>query len=220
MFIDFHTHSLRNKGINDILEIVSLHGNEEKEKSYYTVGHHPWFAKASLTEKEITSLKDRYQKDKYCLAIGEFGLDKLKGPDLNVQIHIVKQQLELAQALQAPVIIHCVRQYDVLTKLKSQYDIPAWIIHGYYRHKALALQLIDKGFYLSCCCHEKAPRSFLEACMDMPVEKMFLETDSYPEVDIKNVYGFTASLKKMDVESLQKQILDNIKTIFTKWDIG
>lgn len=220
MFIDFHTHSLRNKSESDVLEILSIHAGEEKEKTYYTIGHHPWMTNAKLSDEELTVLKNRFLNDKFCLAIGEFGLDKLRGPSLEVQEDIVRQQLELAQNIQAPVIIHCVRQYDVLLKLKQEYEIPAWIIHGYYRNKVLAQQLIRQDFYLSFCCHQNAPQNFITACVEMPLDKMFLETDSYADVDIKKVYEYTASLKKIEIEELQDQILNNIKKVFYKWDIG
>lgn len=220
MFIDFHTHSLRNKGEDDVTEILSTHVGEEKEKNYYTIGYHPWMVNEKLSIEDLNVLKNQFLTDKLCLAIGEFGLDKLRGPSLDMQENIVRQQLELAQTIQAPVIIHCVRQYDVLLKLKQQFDIPAWIIHGYYRNKVLAQQLIRQGFYLSFCCHENAPQNFLAACVEMPLDKMFLETDSYADVDIKKVYEYTASIKKIEIQELQNQILNNIKKVFYKWDIG
>ena len=220
MLIDFHTHKIRNKNQIGIEEIISIHPTKDTEKIFYTIGYHPWWTKEALSIDELNILKDSYLHDPKCMAIGEFGLDKLQGPPLENQLKIVEQQLILAQQLQAPVIIHCVRQYDYLTKLKQQYDIPAWIIHGYYRNKVLAQQLIRQGFYLSFCCHQNAPQNFLAACVEMPLDKMFLETDSYADVDIKSVYEYTASIKKIEIHELQDQILNNIKKVFYKWDIG
>lgn len=38
-FIDFHTHSRQNG--DDVLEVVSLHGAQDKDVKYYTIGYHP-----------------------------------------------------------------------------------------------------------------------------------------------------------------------------------
>jgi TatD DNase family protein len=220
MYIDFHTHSLRNIDNKDVLEIISVHPNQQKYKQYFTLGYHPWWTQDLLTQEELLILENTYSNDIHCLALGEFGLDKLQGPAIDRQMEIVKQQLSLAERLQAPVIIHCVRQYDALTKLKLQYNIPAWVIHGYYRNKELAMQLIDKGFYLSFCCHQNAPSSFLEAVKVIPIDKMFLETDSYPTVNIIEVYEFSAQIKNIGLENLKNQILQNIKMVFSKCHIG
>lgn len=221
MYLDFHTHRQRHPNEAEVIEILSQHPGKEKFSQYFTLGYHPWWTTEPLSLKQIDHLRENYLHQENCLAIGELGLDKLHPPSLAIQMHITQQQLALAEELQAPVIIHCVRQYDSLHHLKKNFPkIPAWIIHGYYRQKTLAHQLIQEGFYLSFCCHPNAPKSFQEAVVSLPLEKIFLETDSYPEINIKEVYNHTAYIKGLEVPVLQQQIMINLKNVFPKWQHG
>ncbi|MEZ4986942.1 MAG: TatD family hydrolase [Saprospiraceae bacterium] len=149
-YIDFHTHRARYGDREDVLEIISSHLGDGKEGSLYTLGCHPWLTMEQLDATALSDLQDTLLNDPRCLALGECGLDKLKGPAMSIQIAILEQQLELADRHRKSVVIHCVRAYDPLLQVKKQFpNIPNWVIHGYARHDILAKSLVDQGFYLS-----------------------------------------------------------------------
>ena len=115
-------------------------------EKYFSVGIHPWDADLEISFSEFEGMI----QNQNCLAIGECGLDKLKGPDLEIQKTIFISQLDLAVKYQLPVIIHCVKAFDELIEIcKPYYSKVSLIIHGFNKSSQLAKQLIDKGVYIS-----------------------------------------------------------------------
>ena len=89
--------------------------------------------------------------NKYCVGIGECGLDFFKKTiDEQKQIHFFSKQIELSEALELPLIIHCVRAFHELFYLHKLYKPKqAWIVHGFNGSLKLATQLLEKGIYMS-----------------------------------------------------------------------
>lgn len=215
-FIDFHNHSEWHGG--DILEVVSIHGNQNKKAKYYTIGFHPWWTEKLLDESQLNFIKEKYISDQNCLGIGEFGLDNLKGAPLDLQEEIAIQQIKLANQLNAPVIVHCVRAYDRLIRLKRAFGQTPWVVHGYMRNKILARQLLDAGVMLSIAPQLQMKDSFVEMMQYIPIMHVFLETDSDFSLNIMERYRIFAASKKMDIDSLKEQLYQNFKTFYKeKW---
>jgi TatD DNase family protein len=198
----------------DIIEIVSIHLGQEKDKKYYTVGLHPWWTDTVVTVSQKTTLITLLS-DSHCLAMGEMGLDRLKGPEMAVQMEVIRSQLTIAQELGKPVIIHCVRAYDQLMQIKKEFpDIKKWCVHGYGRHAILAQQLIDHGFYLSLM---PAPEvKYQEWFAKLPIDRLFLETDSMPDVTIEDVYSLVVKVTGMDMGRLCRQMNSNALNFFER----
>lgn len=214
LFLDFHTHQLRRQDQADIKEIVSLHLGREVEHQQYTIAKHPWWTEEVLSDSEKELLK-KHLTSQDCLAMGEMGLDKLKGPKMEQQITILKSQLDLAQEVQKPVIIHCVRAYDQLLQVKKLYpSIPQWCVHGFARNSTLALQLIDKGFYISLMPVFEITDNYKQLVRALPLDRFFLETDSMPNIQIETVYLQVAELLELDIQTLQQQMIHNTNVFF------
>lgn len=217
LFIDFHTHRARQGQRADVLEIVSSHLGDGKTGELYTLGSHPWWTPGLLSDMQLKAIEDALLHDPHCIALGECGLDKFKGPAMKVQIAVLEQLLDIADRLERSVVIHCVRAYDPLLKTKKQFSrIPHWAIHGYARHDVLAKSLVEQGFYLSISPDRSAHPGLLAAVRSLPLDRLFLETDSAPAQDIINVYNFTAELRGMDITELKAGIAENCKTFFQK----
>jgi TatD DNase family protein len=212
--LDFHTHSGRHTGRDDVMEIISVHLGQEKDKKYNTVGLHPWWTEAVVTSEQKAKLIVLLS-DVNCLAMGEMGLDRLKGPDLPTQMEVLRSQLTIAQELDKPVIIHCVRAYDQLLQIKKEFpSINKWCVHGYGRNAILAQQLIDHGFYLSLM---PAPVAKYQNWFEsLPIDKLFLETDSIPNVTIEQVYQTVVEVSGIPLESLCKQMNSNARNFFER----
>jgi TatD DNase family protein len=212
-YLDFHTHSMRHADRADVMEIVSLHLGKDKLHQYCTVGLHPWWTAQPVTVDQRKDL-ERLLADSHCLAMGEMGLDNLKGPTMNVQMDILRSQLVIADEFEKPVVIHCVRAFGQLGEIKKEFPgIEKWCVHGYGRHATLAKQLIDQGFYLSLM-PGLPPAKYTELFDRLPHDRLFLETDSMPDVSIMEVYETVAQLMGMDLSHLQTQMNSNAKDFF------
>jgi TatD DNase family protein len=212
-YLDFHTHGMRQANRNDVIEIVSLHLGKDVPHQYFTVGLHPWWTEQSATADQRKEL-ERLLTDSHCLAMGEMGLDNLKGPAMKSQIDILRSQLAIADEMNKPVIIHCVRAFGQLSEIKKEFPgIEKWCVHGYGRHATLAKQLIDQGFYLSLM-PGLPPAKYMALFESLPHDRLFLETDSMPDADIIGVYEAMASLANLSMVELKEQMNNNARTFF------
>lgn len=212
-FLDFHTHNLRHADMGDFTEIVSIHLGQEKPPQYFTVGLHPWWTRQVLTIDQKQQLMS-ILSDPFCLAMGEMGLDNLKGPEMKDQIEILSSQLSIAQDLHKPVIIHCVRAFDQLIKLRRDFpEIKKWCIHGFGRHLILARQLIAQGFYLSIM-PSVGPEKYEAFFKELPNDRLFLETDSMADVRIDQIYLQVSKLLGVEVTQLCNQMNSNARDFF------
>jgi TatD DNase family protein len=163
-------------------------------------------------------MSEHYTKNPFCLGLGEFGLDNLKGAEIDVQVAIFIQQIQIANQLKSPVIVHCVRAFDRLLRLRKQYGETPWVVHGFVRNKTLAKQVLDSGMYISVAPHEKLSISFRETLQYLPLDRIFLETDSDFALNIRERYRIFAALREIDVQDFKEQMYQNFITFFCdKW---
>jgi TatD DNase family protein len=213
MHIDFHTHKPLYSADQNVLEVISMHKTVKYEGEYFTVGHHPWWTDAVLSEANLLNM-EMLLSDKYCLGIGECGLDKLKGASKEIQEEVFYQHIMLANKNNAPLIVHCVRQYDQVLNFKKKYGKTPWVIHGFRRNQLLAKSLIDQGFMLSVSPFERMNDSFIEMLKFLPADRYFLETDSEYSLTIMERHQRMAELKKIDLEVLKEQMRLNFDEFF------
>ena len=213
MYIDFHTHKPLYSADPNVLEIISMHKNVKNEGEYFTVGHHPWWTNEKLSEADLLNM-EMLLSDKYCLGIGECGLDKLKGATKEIQEEVFYQHIMLANKNNVPFIVHCVRQYDQVLNFKKKYGKTPWVIHGFRRNKQLAKSLIDQGIMLSVSPLRQMNESFVEMLQFLPDNSYFLETDSEYSLTIMERYQLITELKKVDLEELKGQMKVNFDEFF------
>lgn len=176
-----------------------------------SVGLHPWYATMSNLEADYLRLEEIAQSTAVKL-IGECGLDRLRGESLENQLIILKRQLNLAEALSKPVILHCVKYFDELMAVQAAMKLKVpLIIHGFNKHQELGRQLLSKGFNLSFGRALLNPGSGAAALLPA-LDLFFLETDD-ADVDIQEIYQAAANLKKCTVEELKALIFANWKKI-------
>lgn len=201
---------------SDVVEIVSLHHGKDVDHHLFTIGRHPWWTESTMSDQERSSFMEKLTSEN-CIALGEIGLDKLKGPSMSNQEVVLRELLSIAEKYQRPVVIHCVRAFDTLLRIKKDYPaIPQWCIHGYARHATLANQLIDNGFFLSLMpqLNPKSKEGYQQLITSLPLNRFFLETDSMPQANIINIYQTTSELLGIDLPQLQHQICANAHDFF------
>lgn len=212
MIVDFHTHRSRCTG--ECAEIISVHPGRHFPSDWFTIGYHPWWSNKPLKEEELWILKDYITMYPGFLAIGECGLDKFKGPELQIQQAVFHQQVDLANEMGVPVIVHCVRSFHELKQVRREKGKTPWVVHGFVRNKDLARQLLDLGLYLSIAPNEQRSPVFYDMARYLPLDRVFLETDNDPLLTIQGVYESFCKLRNVHPEEVEQQILNNLFTFF------
>ncbi|MDR3142179.1 MAG: TatD family hydrolase [Tannerellaceae bacterium] len=211
-YYNVHTHSpSRHSDEITILNRI-IRGKEEKEKSkeeagFLSVGIHPWYIEDVAVQmkqlRDVAALPE-------VVAIGEAGLDRLTDTPIDIQRDIFARQAHLAEALQKPFIIHCVKAWEELIAVKKQIKPKtAWIIHGFRGKPDMAEQLVYQGFYLSFGAYFN-PGSLPTGYPD----HILTETDD-KDSNIQMVYRQIASALHITEEELGKQIQKNVKSLFS-----
>lgn len=217
MLIDIHGHRLRIKpGEKQILAVAASFSPDFHETlhSYpddvlLSVGVHPWDA-MSWDSNSRPLLKTIFLDPKTSL-IGEIGLDKASSVPLDIQISVFEAQVQMAEEVGKPVVLHIVRAMSELLAIRKKYlKIPAWIIHGFRGGKQEAEQYIRKGFYLSF-----GPRFNREGLFACPVDRLFLETDDGGE-ELRRVYEQVAHVLQCPFEELEEQVENNFRAVLGK----
>jgi TatD DNase family protein len=143
------------------------------------------------------------------VAIGETGLDKLKGPSFEVQIPVFKKHIELSEKLAKPVIIHCVKAWEELIQIKKETKpTQPWIIHGYRGKPELTQRLLQEGFLFSI-----GDQINVDSMQLIPIDALFCETDE-DEMSIREVYLQASRAVNVDLEAFADSIATNIRRIF------
>ena len=103
---DFHTHCrvAPAAGTAVLVSAGSL-PVETAPEQYWSLELHPWY----LPEKFILPDEIFYEHLSAASALGEIGLDRLRGPELNIQREYLRTFLAAAFRCGKPVVIHAVR---------------------------------------------------------------------------------------------------------------
>ena len=207
---DIHTHSIVPYSERVITSFSVGIDTVDANVPHISVGIHPWF----LTLNNVDVLLDvlyKTLKDKRVVALGEAGLDKLKGVGIEAQIAVFRREVTIAEELKLPMVIHCVKAFNELIELKKVLrPRQPWIIHGFRGKKNMAVELLRHGFYLSFGSHFQE-----EAVRVVPFEHLFVETDESQEC-IEMIYRRIAEVKGISPEELAEVINKNVSEIFFK----
>jgi len=215
-YIDIHTHALESP--SDGISVLNHYDHFEQAASdqrYCSLGIHPWYINEAEPEAQLVSL-GRYAALPQVLAIGECGLDKVTETPFSLQERAFEAQLQLAQQLQKPLIIHCVRAFEELIRMvhSAAITVPV-IVHGFNKNRHLAKQLLDQGFFLSFGKALLKEGLLQEIFAVLPVDRFFLETDN-SGLDIAAIYKAAAEIRKIQADEIILQLQLNFKNVFGK----
>jgi TatD DNase family protein len=217
MLLNLHTHLLKKQADEQIIFNEIIPDSEEALADFSTqntdnwlsAGIHPWYINEKLYNLQLKKLASLAQ-DPAIKFIGECGFDRLKGAPLPLQEEIFIKQIRIAEELKKPVIIHCVRCYNELISIKKivRPRVP-FIVHGFNTKIEIARQLLEKGFYLSlggALLNEES--NALKILYEMPLERLFLETDD-KDISIIDIYQKAAAVRNLTMGELEKIVFDN-----------
>ena len=201
-FFDFHHHNPKKKGI------YNSHLLEENMQNFFSVGLHPM----ELDRIDENAIKWFREKSLHpsCLAIGECGLDHRFANQV-YQEEIFTMQIEWANQIQKPVIIHCVRLFHRLGYFKKRAKT-SHIVHGFHKKASIGENLIEMGFYLSfgkALLEDVSLQTFFKK---VPHNQFFLETDN-SDASIEEIYDKASELKGIKMETLDEIVQHNLEDI-------
>lgn len=117
------------------------------ESQLYSLGIHPW------SEVDFDPLFERLEKLAAAapvVAVGECGIDMVKGGPMYEQLLHFKRHVDLSEQLKKPLVIHDVKAHDMIIGCRRDLNpkMP-WVIHGFRGKPTVAKMLVDAGCMLS-----------------------------------------------------------------------
>jgi len=220
---------------------------EKYDGMYAAIGLHPIHIKTDLMKLRVDEdeggfapLGEEYNKEKYIelaknkkvVAIGEIGLDYYYKPKTKGRLEEFKelqrkvfiQQLELAEELNLPVIIHCRSAFEDLYKILQSKNLQG-VIHCFTGNLQEAWRFVDLGFYLGINgIIDKFDLN--EVIKNISLNKIIVETDCpylTPKVEgdkrnepifVKHVVQKIADLRGIGFDEVASATTQNAKNLF------
>jgi len=251
MYFETHAHYYDNRFKNDFDEVIKMIEKsgvhtvinasadmksskqnvklvEKHELFYCGIGVHPHNAD-DLVESDVNVLRE-LSKHKKVIAIGEIGLDfHYNHSPQDIQRYWFKKQLQLANELDLPVIIHSREADQECFDIVKDADIQRkGVIHCFAGSKELAKEYVKLGYKLGIggvVTYANA-RKVVETVREVGIESILLETDCpyltpvpnrgkrNDSSNLKYICEEIANIKNMSHEEVAKVTSNNAVDIF------
>ncbi len=191
------------------------------------VGIHPEFVSAA-TSDWLDAVRQAATHPAVC-AIGEIGLDYYweENAPREVQLDWCRRQIELAQELSLPVILHDREAHEDTLNLIREYR-PQGVVHCFSGSAEMARQITDLGMYIGLggATTFKNARKPVEVAESLPLDRLLLETDApymapvpcrghrCDSAMIAHTAARIAEIRGEDTDALLQQTRQNANTLF------
>lgn len=200
-----------------------------------TIGVHPHEARLA-TEDNLKQLAE-WAREPKIVAWGEIGLDYwYDHSPREVQQRVFVQQLELAEAAELPIVIHCRPSQksdadaweDLFRLLKEHWPGRRGVMHCFTGNVELARRSLEIGFLLSFAGNVTFPKAqnIRDVALFCPLEQMLIETDApylapvphrgrrnEPEY-VATTAAYLAGIKSISTEELGRATTENFYRFF------
>ncbi|RLQ91696.1 TatD family hydrolase [Falsibacillus albus] len=202
---------------------------EKYDYLYASVGWHPVDA-IDMKEEDLEWIEQLTEHPKV-VALGEMGLDYHwdKSPK-DIQKEVFRKQIRLAKKVKMPIIIHNREAtQDIVDILREEgAEEVGGIMHCFSGSPETAKECVDMNFYISLggpvtFKNAKKPK---EVAMEIPIEKMLIETDCpylapHPNRGKRNEPSYVklvaeeiSRLKELPYEEVAKKTTENAHKLF------
>lgn len=201
--LDIHTHRL-DAGPDAIIS-VEPHLFAPQPDRLYSVGHHPW----SPVPATLDTL-EQVVAHPQVVAIGETGLDALRGASIAEQEELFARHITLAQQHGLTVVAHMVRTSQQLIKVWRRISPVgiSLVVHGMRGNANVARTLINAGCYLSYGEHYNP-----EALSITPLNRILAETDE-STTPIQDIIASMATTLGITPSTLTTTLTHTAATLF------
>ena len=201
-FIDIHTHqAITDEQVISIYNINSGEMIRPHNQGYLSSGIHPWFIDENWKGRMATIEGQMQQQE--IIAIGECGLDRVCKTSFSLQEEVFVEQANIASHYKKILIIHCVRAYSDLFRIKKEIQAEnPWIVHGFRGNFQIAKELIRHQIIPSFGPSLSFDIKLQEVFKKLSFADYFFESDD-SETSIKDIYSHAAELLNISIEELQ-----------------
>ena len=199
------------------------------------VGVHPADLQAPLSPSDLDEL-NKMATDDQCVVMSEIGIDHMpNSPDHAWQEDAFAAQIEIAKQHQLPIVFHVREHGDDLSRnearrsalsiLKEQNaaDESGGVAHYFQGDWEYAKEVLDAGFYISLAKPLLRMPELQDVARKAPIERIVLETDSYPQPFKKNRAKWTepkdarlvaeclAQIRGVTLDEICRQTSENVR---------
>ncbi len=206
--------------LDDFCAVIDLVNSNEK--IYGALGVHPEYVLnySGKTGKEIYNLAANNPK---IIAIGEIGLDYYwDRTNIDKQKEILRAQIEIALALDLPVLIHDREAHEDVYEILKQTGVKKVIMHCFSGGTEFAKKCIKEGWLLGIggVVTFKNSKKIKQVVKEVPLESLVLETDA-PYLTPHPFRGEENSPKYLsfiagEIANLKDTSRENVEIVTTK----
>ena len=200
---DIHTHLLPEEPGSAVVCIGCgpIPEGALEQEHLFSAGLHPWDVTENFEDQ--LNVLEKLLANPQVLAVGECGFDALKGPSHELQERAFVRQVEFSEKYGKPMILHVVRDFDSVIRLRKQLKpTQKWLIHGFRGGPEQMNQLYAQGILVSFGLKHNP-----ESLRAVPSDRLFLETDGAGSIN--QVMSDAATLRSATVESISSLITIN-----------
>jgi len=211
------------------LQSIKL-ANEHPGLVYAALGIHPWNVNV-LKENELEEtlrLISEQKQNKSVIAIGEIGLDAKYEKIWDKQLMVFDKMLHLAEKLSLPVIVHSRGTTAQIVDMLPSYNLKRVLLHWFSYPITALPKAVSHGYLIT----EGPPTAYSngirEVVTQVPLANLLTETDGpvkyfKPPFNgqktkpsfIKAVVEAIAEIKKMKVDVVAEQVIENFESFFS-----
>jgi TatD DNase family protein len=183
---------------------------------YGVVGIGPDFTNESSHVKELEGI---VKSSKNIVGIGEIGIDKKITEDekqIEKQIELFKIQLEIAEKLDIPVVVHSRNALSETIRVLEEMKFRRVLFHFFEGDENDAINIEKLGYFASIPPIESSKRYRMIKALS--IGNILLETDSpfvgKTPVDVKKSGSIVATAKGLSIEEVAERTLENLRKFF------
>ncbi len=201
---------------------------EKYDMLYGAMGIHP--EELEKCEKNSFDKIIEYAKHKKIAAIGEIGLDYHYCKDTKEkQKELLKKQLQIAEQLRLPVLIHDREAHEDTFSILKDYNLKTVVMHCFSGTPDFALKCLEQDNYyiaIGGVVTFKNAGDTRETARIVPLNRLLLETDApyltpvpfrgkiNTPAYLKYIAQKIADIRQIDIDTVKEQTSINAKRIF------
>lgn len=181
--LDADVEKIINVGTSPATCLEAIKQSQKYQRMYTALGIHP--TDGQYLSDPIVALQCVkgmiLNRDNKCVAVGEIGLDyHYPETDKNRQMFLFEKQMEMAEELHLPVVIHDRDAHADVCDVICRYPKVQGILHSFSGSPEMALSLVKRGYYISFSgtLTFTNARKVAECARVLPRDRVLIETDA------------------------------------------